>query len=105
MIRKFTVSTVTALGLAVATLPAAAHAGSAMMIGDCEKGVRSGGGASWAYCNSGSGYVRAWADCWNPDTFKKVRYYGSWVEAGATSIASCNASYPSLGSYGYSTKS
>lgn len=56
-----------------------------------------------AWCDSGSGQVRAWIDCWN-DYGRKLRFFGSWVGVGATSIASCTDSYYSPDGYGYQTK-
>jgi hypothetical protein len=73
----------------------------------CERGLRGPQQgpypASWAYCQYGSGSVRAWIECYS-DVGRLVRYYGPWVLATQTSIAYCNSQFYILGSYGLQTQ-
>jgi hypothetical protein len=90
----------TLTGTAIAMVPTAASAAPVR----CQAGWRTGGTfASWAYCDGGSGEVRARIYCGN-DFGHYAYYYGSWVHTGSTSIATCNSTYPYGISYSYETR-
>jgi hypothetical protein len=48
-----------------------------------------------AVCGGGTGQVRVWATCQDPQHGSETTYYGAWVGVGSTSVVNC----PTLGGY------
>ncbi|MGW4406497.1 hypothetical protein ACWEJ6_20885 [Nonomuraea sp. NPDC004702] len=90
-------ATMVAAAAAVSLAPSAASAEP--LPSNCHSGIGYRSAYSWAYCTSGSGYVRAIATCSNGSSTSKA--YGPWMWVGSQSEAHCGGAYPTAvaGSY------
>jgi len=75
---------------------------------NCFLGYTASGGGTTAYCNHGTGQLRALASCVWPATGAKTAAYGGWINTrdngGGTSTANCPSSNPLAVDVGYETR-
>jgi hypothetical protein len=89
------VSVTSVLSFSVMGLSAPAQAASFY---GCHTGYNATGNGTYAYCDGGTGELRALATCLWPASGNKVPAYGAWTRSrasgGGTSYANCPPSNP-----------